>query len=809
MLNDSKKAVEFLKRVYPEGPWCLTAVHPDKKGIDTQTFYPANEEACMEWILEYNGSRNIYWHVNPVIRAVTKKAERADIASVNYFHVDVDPGLTKDLKEEQESILKKFVIDKPKGVPEPTIIIFSGGGYQAFWKLRNPIMIDGDIDKAEEVKRYNQQLEIMFGGDNCHNIDRLMRLPFTYNVPDAKKKAKGRTKTLATVVQFNEALVYDVDQFIKATIVQTKQNLSTAGREALVDVTGNVRRIADLDELDEWNVPDRVKIIIAQGAHPDADEVARKASKTGRNPSRSEWLWDVCCNLVRCGVPDNTIYALITDPGWPISESVVELKSGAHRYAVKQIVDAKEEIEDPDLRRMNSEYYVVAYMGGKVRVVWEDKTDQSKDTDQVVRENKGFWNIMSLDEFMKRFEHIQKQVGSDKDGKPVYKPLGKWWRLHPKRRQVDKMVFDPSREEIPNVLNLWQGFSVPATPGEKHEQYLNHLFTNICSGNQENFDYLLNWMARAIQRPAEQGHVAVVLQGGKGAGKGTAVKWFGKLFGRHFLHLANSTHLTGTFNYHLRDACIVFADEAFFVGDKKNQSTLKTLITEDSIAVERKGVDLEVLPNYIHLIMASNDEHVVQATGDERRYFMLKVGEGKIQDTGYFGEIEAEMLSGGLSNLLYFLQTRDISKFQVRDVPKTTALHDQMDLSMSVIENWWFEKLDQGYTYEFEKVPKWHRSVWKIQLFRDYLEYSHMVTRSGYKKEAMSQKLFHGFLKHHCGAGDFDTGRNVLDIGSQTEDGFTVYHKKRVPTYELSTLHTCRKRWDEIRKKTTDWGELL
>ena len=73
------------------------------------------------------------------------------------------------------------------------MVVFSGGGYQAFWKLETPISINGDLGRAEDAKRYNQQLELLFGGDNCHNVDRIMRLPGTVNVPDERKRTKGRT----------------------------------------------------------------------------------------------------------------------------------------------------------------------------------------------------------------------------------------------------------------------------------------------------------------------------------------------------------------------------------------------------------------------------------------------------------------------------------------------------------------------------------------------------------------------------------------------------------------------------------------
>src|SRR5690606_8158768 len=151
--------------------------------------------------------------------------------------------------------------------------------------------------------------------------------------------------------------------------------------------------------------------------------------------------------------------------------------------------------------------------------------------------------------------------------------------------------------------------------------------------------------------------VAVVMRGGRGTGKSFFAKMFGRLFGRHFLQVANSQHLVGNFNAHLRDSVVVFGDEAFYAGDKKHESILKTLVTEENIVIEGKGVDAEPSRNYVHLILASNDEWVVPAGLDERRFFVIEMGEGHKQDHAYFKTIKQDLEAGGFENLLHFLRT--------------------------------------------------------------------------------------------------------------------------------------------------------
>ena len=257
IIPDTAAAIAFIKLVYPEGPWVLTAIRPDRKAMDTKTFHPASEEAMETWLKEFNGIYNIYWSVNPPLHDLNKKASREDIKEVAYLHVDIDPRAGEPLEQEQKRCLALLVECLPSTVPPPTIILFSGGGYQAFWKLAKPIPINGDLTRAEEAKRYNQQLELLFGGDNCHNIDRIMRLPGTVNLPDERKARKGRQKQIAKLISFKPENVYALDRFTCASIVQLP-GLEGLGRgQASVAISGNVERLADINELDRWEIPDQ------------------------------------------------------------------------------------------------------------------------------------------------------------------------------------------------------------------------------------------------------------------------------------------------------------------------------------------------------------------------------------------------------------------------------------------------------------------------------------------------------------------------------------------------------------------------
>ncbi len=328
MKGDTDAAIEFLKAFRSDGSWLLHAIDPEKRGGMATAHcwvWEFKERDARAFVDKWNGKRNIYFAVNPPTGEMLKKASAADIKEVRYLHVDVDPRAGEDLIAEQERIAGLA----PDDVPTPTFTVFSGGGYQHFWRLKEPIPINGDLKKAEDAKLYNIELERKYGADACHNVDRIMRLVGTINVPDAKKRSKGRVKALAKLVKQTD-VDYPIEEFTKAEPV-TKPSPGIPPAQAIGSAT-----LDSVDDLNEWHVDDSVKAIIVSGPDPEKP-------KSGDN-SRSAGLCHVVCHMVRRAVPDDVIFGAITDPDWAISDSVLDKGGKAERYALRTITRAKEEV---------------------------------------------------------------------------------------------------------------------------------------------------------------------------------------------------------------------------------------------------------------------------------------------------------------------------------------------------------------------------------------------------------------------------------------------------------------------------------
>ena len=408
---------------------------------------------------------------------------------------------------------------------------------------------------------------------------------------------------------------------------------------------------------------DRPKRVAHERFDPQQD-----VGEGGRNTALTQY----CGRLISQGVSEGEAIATLSK--WnkahclpPLADDEVDqtfasiLKADAiNKTPVKAVVE-----------QLNEQHAIVS-VEGKIRVLKEGPTGVS---------------YSSIADFHSYYLNRPKVDG---------KSATKVWMSHTNRRTYEGLIFDPAcRTVYSNHYNLWKGFAVAPREGDC-SLYLALIRDVICCGNEQYYNYLLSWMAHAVQHPEELPGVAIVLMGGRGVGKGFAIQPFGRLFGAHFAALNTRESFMGRFNAHMQDKLVVFADEVFWSGDKAQEGALKTMITERRRPYEAKGLPLVELDNFARVVMATNDTWAVPAGHDERRFFVQEVSGAHQQDTAYFGAIDSQMRSGGDSALLHMLLHLDLTGFDVRNVPQTNALASQKLKSLDPLETWWHDCLDEG-----------------------------------------------------------------------------------------------------------------
>lgn len=372
--------------------------------------------------------------------------------------------------------------------------------------------------------------------------------------------------------------------------------------------------------------------------------------------------------------------------------------------------------------------------------------------------------------------------------------LARFWLEAFERRQYDGITFSPGLD-IPRHFNLWRGFAFKPKKGD-WSLFRAHIKDNLCQGNKDYAGYLIAWMADLIQHPCRRTGVSVALKSSdKGTGKGFFCHHFGKLMGTHYRQVTQTRHLVGNFNGHLADCLLLCADEAFWAGDKQAQGVIKGLITEHTTAIERKHQDVIEVPNRLRIIFNSNEDWIVPAGLDERRFFVLEVGSAQKQNRPYFASIEKQLLSGGYKAMLYDLLHMDISGLDLGNVPQTAALLQQKEQSMTTEQRFWYGRLWNG---DLADRREWEEWTPTDELYEAYLKESKSVGERRRKVEMD----FSREIKRLCPG--VDKKQVTVTVWEQFR-GEWVRSTARLRSYKFPPLTECRAAFEKAIRMPIDW----
>src|SRR5262249_47263105 len=190
-----------------------------------------------------------------------------------------------------------------------------------------------------------------------------------------------------------------------------------------------------------------------------------------------------------------------------------------------------------------------------------------------------------------------------------------------------------------------------------------------------------------------QGEVALVLIGLKGAGKGTLVRVLQRIFGAHAFQVTSREHVIDKFNGHLQDCVLFIADEAYWGGDKRCVGRLQGMITEPTLPIERKGLDVIEVRNRLHIVMLAEPGWVIPAGRYERRYAAVAVSPVRRGDKASFRLLHKQIEGGGAAAMFYDLRMMDLGDWHQRDTPEALltnpALQKQKTHPLPPLEQWY------------------------------------------------------------------------------------------------------------------------
>jgi hypothetical protein len=296
-MTDVSEALDFLENVFGNRDRHLVAIEAggNPKKIVGRFFDP-HDSGVASWVSGHNQKYGIYYTVNELSDQFQgSKPTKGDVAKARFLHVDID-------SEDGFERLAAFE-------PNPTCVMMSGGGYQGLWRLKEP------SENLVAIEAINKKLAAALGGDSC--IDRLLRLPGTMNLPDERKRARGREPTAAYLVD-------DLTDWELAYAAKDFAHLPDPKEEG---PKGNGHADSE-SAFDLAKLPPRLRNTIKLGRYEDY-------------ASRSEAVFAAACGLVRENIADDDIVAVLLAPTYKISEHVLDQPNPA-AYARRQARNARD-----------------------------------------------------------------------------------------------------------------------------------------------------------------------------------------------------------------------------------------------------------------------------------------------------------------------------------------------------------------------------------------------------------------------------------------------------------------------------------
>jgi len=223
------------------------------------------------------------------------------------------------------------------------------------------------------------------------------------------------------------------------------------------------------------------------------------------------------------------------------------------------------------------------------------------------------------------------------------------WCHHPDQLQYDKIVFEVDQKRVgPRDYNLYQRPAYQIKEGVELKEFVPNfyefLFGIMADSDEKLYFFLINYISKKVcVGKAKQ---LLVLMGQMGSGKSTFAEMMGLILGKKYWQQMDSIHqISSNFNASYETAIFSSVEEIVSnAGDfHAIQSKLKTLTTETSIRIEKKGIDSYMTTSQNDICLITNECNPVKITDDNRRAAVLKVSNKYQNDHEFFSRLRKEV----------------------------------------------------------------------------------------------------------------------------------------------------------------------
>jgi hypothetical protein len=241
------------------------------------------------------------------------------------------------------------------------------------------------------------------------------------------------------------------------------------------------------------------------------------------------------------------------------------------------------------------------------------------------------------------------------------------------------------------TFELFGGFAIPYDPNfvvdcSKFRRLLWHIREIWCCGDEERFQYVMGWFASMIQHPEIKVGTAILLKSRPGRGKNIVVDFIGKkLLGKQLYAYCNDIEqVIGRFNGILMNKLFTCCDEiSNYGGAHRSNDKLKSLITEEQINIEHKGMEMITINDRNRYIFLTNNDWPIKVEPGDRRYVCLELDSTKKLSPDYYDALSDELNSPDCArHFFHCLAQLDLSRWRCEKIPMTNLKQELKENSI-------------------------------------------------------------------------------------------------------------------------------
>lgn len=319
----------------------------------------------------------------------------------------------------------------------------------------------------------------------------------------------------------------------------------------------------------------------------------------------------------------------------------------------------------------------------------------------------------------------------------VGKTLFTLWDDSPARKTARGITFDPTQKCGRAWVNIFQPLPVyPRMPAARCRRILDHVM-RLCSGREQEYQWLLRWMAYPLQHVGAKMDTAIVVMGAEGTGK--SLFWhriYGALFGE-YTKIIGQAELESSFNGWMSQLILAICEEVVSRDEQRHhKGKLKNMITSAMLSINEKNLPMRQEPNHINFVFLSNESIPMILDQGDRRYMVLHTND--VPDGEYFEQLWAEVQDGGLAAFCHYLLDLDLGEFNQHTKPprneeKLRLIEAGLPNTLLFVKEWRDGVLDLPYI-----------SCKREDLFRAYCAWC--VARKAFVRD---EKIFFNDLASH------------------------------------------------------------